>query len=259
VWRILKNPAYMGLAAFGKTRMGPRRARLRKLRGQAKVSRRVGSTFDANQAEQITIPVPAIASPDLFAVVQDQLKENRLRGWERRRGAKCLLQGLLACQCCGYAYYGKPVSRSSAKGKTRCAYYRGVGTDAYRFGGKRVCQNAQVRTDKLDQAVWNDACELLRNLQLLRSEYERRLVAPDCSDTERSLQKQLAAAQGVMNRLIDIHADGLIGRDEFQPRFERARRRHAKLLAKVDALRSQTREKTALREALDASKTSAKS
>ena len=250
VWGILKNPAYMGSAAFGKTRTGPRRAQLRKLRGQAKVSRRGGSTYDTNQAEQIAIPVPAIVTPDLFAVVQDQLKENRLRGREGRRGAKYLLQGLLACQCCGYAYYGKPVSRSSAKGKKRYAYYRCVGTDAYRFGGKRVCQNAQVRTDKLDQAVWNDACELLRNPQLLRSEYERRLAAPDCSETERSLQKQLTAAHGAMNRLIDVHADGLIDRDEFQPRLERARRRHAELLAKLDALRLQTREKTALREAL---------
>ena len=250
VWAILKNPAYTGLAAFGKTCMGPRRVQLRKPRGQAKSSRRVGSSYDTDPAEQIAIPVPAIVSSDLFAAVQDQLSENRLRGRERRRGAKYLLQGLLACQCCGYAYYGKPVSRSSAKGKTRYAYYRCVGTDAYRFGGKRVCQNAQVRTDKLDQAVWNDACELLRNPQLLRKEYERRLAAPSSSDTERSLKKQIAAIQGTMNRLIDIHADGLIDRNEFGPRLERARRRHGELQSQLDALRTQTREQTALREAL---------
>jgi site-specific DNA recombinase len=95
VWGILKNPAYMGSAAFGKTRTGPRRAQLRKPRGQAKVPRRTGSTYDTKPAEQITIAVPAIVSPELFASVQEQLTENRLRGRERRRGAKYLLQGLL--------------------------------------------------------------------------------------------------------------------------------------------------------------------
>lgn len=88
VWGILKNPAYMGSAAFGKTRTGPRRAQLRKPRGQVKVSRRTGSTYDTKPAEQITIAVPALVSTELFASVQDQLTENRLRGRERRRGAK---------------------------------------------------------------------------------------------------------------------------------------------------------------------------
>jgi site-specific DNA recombinase len=250
VWGILKNPAYSGSAAFGKTRMGPRRTQLRKPRGQAKIPRRTGSTYDTQAAEQIMIAVPAIVSTELFASVQEQLTENRLRGRERRRGAKYLLQGLLECQCCGYAYYGKPVSRSSAQRKVPYAYYRCVGTDAYRFGGQRVCQNSQVRTDKLDQAVWNDACELLRNPQLLRKEYERRLAAPESSDTERSLQKQLATIQRTMNRLIDIHADGLIGRDEFEPRLAHARHRHAELESKLESLRSQSREQTALREAL---------
>jgi site-specific DNA recombinase len=142
------------------------------------------------------------------------------------------------------------VSRSSAKGKTPYAYYRCVGSDAYRFGGKRLCQNGQVRTDKLDQSIWTDACELLRNPQLLRKEYERRLAAPASSDTERSLQKQIGTAKSAMNRLIDIHTDGLIDRNEFEPRLERARRRHAELESKLESLRSRTQEQTALREAL---------
>src|SRR3990172_1904343 len=159
IWGMLKNPAYQGSAAFGKTRTGPRRPKLRTQRGDPKVPRRSCSTYDTESSEQIVIPVSAIVSEELFQAVQEQLTENRLRGRERKRGAKYLLQGLLECQCCGYAYYGKPVSRSSAKGKVPYAYYRCVGTDAYRFGGQRVCDNKQTRTDKLDQLVWNDACE----------------------------------------------------------------------------------------------------
>jgi site-specific DNA recombinase len=68
-------------------------------------------------------------------------------------------------------------------------YYRCVGTDAYRFGGRRVCQNPKVRVDELEQTVWDDTCELLRNPQLLRKEYERRLAESESSETERSLRK----------------------------------------------------------------------
>jgi site-specific DNA recombinase len=250
IWGMLKNPAYKGSAAFGKTRTGPRRPQLRTQRGDPKIPRRTGSTYDTDPTEQVAIPVPAIVSEELFAAVEDQLTENRLRGRERRRGARYLLQGLLECDCCGYAYYGKKVSSGSAKGKVPYAYYRCVGTDAYRFGGKRVCHNKQVRTDKLDQAVWDDACQLLSNPTLLRKEYERRLAEPRSSAGEQSLRKQVANVQRTVNRLIDAYADGVLTRQEFEPRVERARKRLADLEAKLETLQTQTREQASLREAL---------
>lgn len=170
VWGMLKKTAYQGSAAFGKTRMGERRKRPMPQRGHSKTPRRSGSTYDTPESEWISIPVPAIIDEALFEAVQEQLDANRQQASERKRGARYLLQGLVKCSCCGYAYYGKKVSRSSAKGKVPYAYYRCVGTDAYRFGGTRVCENKQVRTDKMEEAVWNDVCELLRNPNLLREE-----------------------------------------------------------------------------------------
>lgn len=250
IWAILKNSAYKGFAAFGKTRTGPRRPQLRTIRGQDKVPRRTGSTYDTDISEQISIPVPAIVSEELFSAVEQQLTENRQRGRERKRGASYLLQGLLECESCGYAYYGKKVGRGSQKGKVRYAYYRCIGTDAYRFGGKRVCHNKQIRTDKLDQAVWNDACELLRNPKLLRKEYERRLAAPESSSSEQSLKKQISTVQRSVNRLIDALADGVLTRKEFDPRVKRARKRLADVEMQLSELQTETREQTTLREAL---------
>jgi len=251
VWGMLKNPAYKGFAAFGKTRTGPRRPQLRTQRGHSKTPRRTGSTYDTDASEQVSIPVPAIVSEELFAAVETQLTENRQRGRESRRGAKYLLQGLVECACCGYAYYGKPVSRSSAKGKVPYAYYRCVGTDAYRFGGQRVCENKQARTDKLDEAVWQDACELLRHPKLLRKEYERRLASPVDSNSQSSLKKQITAAQRSVDRLIDAYTDGVLARGEFDPRLERARQRLSKLKEQLAELETESREQSTLREALD--------
>jgi site-specific DNA recombinase len=212
--------------------------------------RHTGSIYDTEPSEQIVIPVSAIVSQELFEAVQQQLTENRLRGRERKQAACYLLQGLLECECCGYAYYGKKVSRGIARGKAPYAYYRCLGTDGYRFGGQRVCQNKPVRTDKLDAAVWNDACQLLRHPTLLRKEYERRLAAPGCSVGEQSLTKQIGHAQRTVNRLIDAYADGVVDRAEFEPRLERARKWLSDRQTKLDAIQSETREQAVLREAL---------
>ncbi|XZE52559.1 recombinase family protein [Planctomycetaceae bacterium SH139] len=251
VWGMLKNPAYKGSAAFGKTRTGPRRPQLRTQRGNSKTPRRTGSTYDTEASEQLSISVPAIVSSELFDAVQTQLTENRQRGHESRRGAKYLLQGLLECSNCGYAFYGKPVSSKSAKGKVRSyAYYRCIGTDGYRFGGKRVCECKQVRTDKLDEAVWNDACELLRHPKLLRQEYERRLAAPSDSDSVVSIKKQFASSKRSVERLIDAYTDGVLDRAEFDPRLKRARDRLTKHEQQLRNLESESREQSTLRESL---------
>jgi site-specific DNA recombinase len=237
VWGILKNPAYKGTAAYGKTRCGPMRPRLRPQRGDPAQPRRAHSTYDVPVNERVPIPVPAIVEPTLFDAVQDQLQENRRRQRERRRGARYLLQGLLVCGTCGHAYYGKPVSRCAAKGKKRSyAYYRCIGSDAYRFGGQRLCYNNQVRTDLLEQAVWQDVCSLLQEPQRIAREQERRLTR---TPSDSSLEQLKALAQKVkrgMGRLIDAYQDGLIDRAEWEPRFRHAQERLQNLNNQISTL-----------------------
>jgi len=122
-----------------------------------------------------------------------------------------------------------------------------VGTDTYRFGGQRVCVNKQVRTDKLDEAVWNDVCELLRNPDLLREEYERRLTSSgEPSSHRQSLTRQVEQSRRTVNRLIDAFSDGVISREEFDPRIARAR---TQLTQREEAL-AMTHAEAAEREAL---------
>jgi site-specific DNA recombinase len=232
VWGILKNPAYMGQAAFGKTRTGPLRARLRAQRNGSLQPRHAYSCYDVPRAEWISIPVPAIVDADLFAAVQDQLRENQQRARQHQRGAKYLLQGLLQCQQCGYAYYGKAISPTARKGKPRAyAYYRCIGTDAHRFGGERVCDNTQVRTDRLDLAVWCEVRKLLADPERVAQEYRRRLEPPTSARRQDldTVEKQLGKLQQGVARLIDSYAEGLIDKQEFDPRVQRLKERIAKL------------------------------
>lgn len=239
VWGFLKNPAYKGEAAFGKTKTGPLRSRIRSQRGAQAVPRRAYSTYDVPEAEWITIAVPPIVSAELFEAVQEQLAENKKRRASSKRHARYLLQGLLVCKQCGYAFYGKPVSRKSAKGERRdYAYYRCIGTDAYRFGGQRVCQNKQVRTDLLEEAVWEDVCALLSDPKRIEDEYHRRLhpkkKQKGWSDFEQ-LKARITKVKRGIARLFDAYEEGLLDKGEFEPRMRNTKQRLEKLQRQAGA------------------------
>jgi site-specific DNA recombinase len=229
IWAMLKNTAYIGKAAFGKTKLGEKRSRLRPQRNASDRPRQSYSTYDVPPDEWIYIPVPPLVSQELFDAVHEQLSENRSRNREHHRGATHLLQGLICCRSCGYAFYGKPVSNKSAKGKTRTyAYYRCIGTDAYRFGGKRICENKQVRTDLVDDLVWRQVAELLHDPRRLEKEYNRRLTKGPKEAPER-LEADRKTLQNKIGRMIDSYADGLISKEEFEPRVKRNKVQLAKL------------------------------
>lgn len=228
VWGLLKNPAYMGTAAYGKTQCVPLTPRLRAQRGRSLHPKVAASVVDVAPTEWLTIPVPAIVEPALFATVQEQLAENRKHARARHRGGRHLLQGLVVCARCGYAYYGKPVSPASAHGKPRrYIYYRCIGTDAYRFGGIRVCSNTQVNGALLDQAVWHEVRQLLEQPDRILQEYQRRLdgVPATHTATMESLTAQGQKLKTGIARVIDSYTDGLLTKAEFEPRLGRLRER----------------------------------
>lgn len=250
VWGMLKNPAYKGLAGFGKTREGERRPQLRPLRNRSGYGRRNSSTYDTSSEEHEQIQVPAIISEELFAAVGEQLVENKKHNRQRKRGARYLLQGLVACKCCGYAYYGKPVSNAAAKGKRRCyAYYRCIGTDAYRFGGEKVCTNQQVRTDMLETAVWEDVCTLLSHPERVAQEYQRRLSHQQTHQAgeAQQLAEMIQKVKRGLARLIDAYEDGLLGKSDFEPRVRVAKQRLTKLEAEAETLKEQELQEQELR------------
>jgi len=188
---------------------------------------------------------------ELFATVQEQLKANQQVARGHSRGARYLLQGLIKCSCCQYAYYGNTIRRSTKKSESRYEYYRCLGTDAYRFGGQRVCHNPQVSTELLDNAIWRDVQQLLRDPDLLRHEYERRLKKPSAGTSrERTLRQQEKSAHHAISRLIDAFTEGLLDKSEFEPRVTKARQRAQRLTEELAQLNASDAEQANLRAAL---------
>jgi site-specific DNA recombinase len=231
---MLNNPAYQGTAIYGRKRLGPRRPRLRVGRGQPDPPRRPCSVYAA-ETPGITIAVPALVSRELFAAVAEQLEENRMRRRRSQRGPGWLLQGLLVCPNCGYALCGTAARRRRADGVTvEHGYYRCVGRNGSRFGGEPVCDNRQLPARDLDRAVWRDVCDLLRNPDKVRAEYERRHNgSPTASLQGEQQQKQIRNLRRAITRLIDAYQEGVLEKSEFAPRLEAAKERLQRLEKQV--------------------------
>jgi hypothetical protein len=174
--------------------------RLRPIRGRPHPSRALsGSKVRVPSAEWIPIPVPAIVDPELFEAAGAQLEENRQRKRDGRRRPGWLLQGLVVCRRCGYAFYGK-MARGTVGGHQPAdyGYYRCIGTDAHKFGGQAPCDNRSVRSDKLEAVVWREVLAVLDNPQRIAAEHERRTAAardgePHAAST--ALERQIARLQ----------------------------------------------------------------
>jgi site-specific DNA recombinase len=185
--------------------------------------------------EWVAVPVPIIVDPAIAEAARAQLAENRRRKREQCRGPGWLLQGLVVCRRCGYAYYGKAtpgLTERHRPGLFGYGAYRCIGSDGYRFDGQAVCANPPVRSDRLERAVWAEIEAVLNDPQRIAHEYQRRLMdlagAPADADVG-EVERRMGAVRRGIGRLIDGYADGLIERAEFEPRLADLRARVAQL------------------------------
>lgn len=83
-----------------------------------------------------------------------------------------------------------------------------------------------MRTDRLDQLVWDEVSLLLENPQRLEQEYQRRLSTPQKEDADLALtEARIRKVRQGIARLIDSYAEGFIDKQEFEPRITRLRGR----------------------------------
>jgi site-specific DNA recombinase len=89
----------------------------------------------------------------------------------------------------------------------------------------------------LDAAVWEDVCGLLAEPARVKAEYRRRQEGQPSADASRveSVGKMIQAARRRIARLIDAYEEGLMEKEEFEPRVLRARERLSRLEAEAKA------------------------
>jgi site-specific DNA recombinase len=239
VWAMLRNPAYKGRACFGKTQTTERqRTNNRLLRLRGGLSARNSATHELPREQWIEIAVPALIEEHTFALAQERLASNQ-KFAARRTIEPSILQGLIHCRQCGYAWY-RTSTRSSAR---KIAYYRCLGSEAWRYAGQARCHERPIRVDLLEHIVWTELVRLLEDPTLIQTELNRRLVAArnasPAQRREQTLTRELAQANKRMERLLTAYQEELLSLDDLRRRMPELRRREQSARAELEALHTQ--------------------
>jgi site-specific DNA recombinase len=103
-----------------------------------------------------------------------------------------------------------------------------------------VCTNRQVRINLLEETVWREVCDLLRDPQRIEQEYRCRLQEPSPNqELLARVEAEIARWQQAMDRLMDGYTEGYIDKPAFTARRERSRERLARLTAEAQGLREE--------------------
>jgi site-specific DNA recombinase len=239
VWGMLRNPAYRGQAAYGKTKVAEKHGkptRTTRARGERRGRRQI--RVDEPVEQWTFIPVAPLITDETFALAQQRLASNAHFA-KRNTKKPTLLQGILVCRECGYACY-RSSTRTTNK---RIYYYRCIGSDNYRHIGGRVCRSRPIRADELDGLVWEEVRRLLEDPTLVQAEIDRRLTAlrteHPAAHRREALERDLTRAVGAIERLIEAYQEQLIALDDLRTRMPTLRKRQTTLQAQLDALDSE--------------------
>ena len=245
VWAVLRNSTYRGAACFGKTRISARTRVMRPQRRRGVTTPSTTAGHERPREEWIEIPVPALVTEESFARAQELLQQNKIRS-RRRTIAPSVVQGLVSCAKCGYAF-----SRTSTQTSARkIHYYKCIGSDSWRKLGGPVCDNGRfVRQELLDQIVWAEVIRLLEEPALIQQELDRRLVAARASDPtrkrEQSLQRELTHVGKGIERLLNAYQEELLSIEQLRERMPVLRQRQQTLRAELQAIADQTNDRAA--------------
>jgi site-specific DNA recombinase len=234
---MLRNPAYKGKACFGKTQIVERQKITRPLRKRGGFSPRCGANRERPRQDWIEIPVPALVNEEVFALAEERLEHNK-RYSLRRTIEPTLLQGMLVCSQCGYAYY----RTSTRTSKRKLYYYRCLGSDDYRYENGRVCKSQPIRQDYLDVVVWEQVIKLLEDPEIVRSEIRRRIKeihnASPIKKRKETLEKAIIRVNKSIEKLLDAYQEDLLQLDELRSRMPALRKREAALKSELNSIES---------------------
>ena len=238
VWAMLRNPAYMGRAAFGKTERAERKRITRPLRQKGGYSARSGANRERAREQWIELSVPALVSEEAFARAGQRLEENRHFS-ARNTKEPTLLQGLLVCGHCGYSLY----RTSTRTTKRQAKYYRCLGSDRYRHLKDPPCPCRPIRVEDIDGLVWAQVTDLLEKPELIRAELERRrqesLQRDPLELRKEQLAQELKRVEQQIDKLLDAYQEGLVPLGQLRHRMPELRRRQQTVEKEAESARWQ--------------------
>jgi site-specific DNA recombinase len=237
VYTILTNPAYAGLATYGKREpVEPTRPlHPGKYRKNAKSSSRVRP-----RAQWLEVPVPALVEPQEQREVKERLSQHK---WLSPRNVRhdYLLRTRVVCGQCGLRMNCERQTRSHHP--YEYFYYACERRTPEDTGHLERCTAKRVRALELDAVVWKALCEWLQQPQMLLKEVETWQLSHQHSEAAQQETARLDGAchhlQAQIDRLVDAYQQGAIEVDELKARRERLEASLQATRARAQSLQAQ--------------------
>jgi site-specific DNA recombinase len=239
---ILRNPTYAGTAHSGRTRQV-----LAQHRKSALLPVGPGLSQRPAPAEDwIPIPVPAIISQEVFDAAQARLAQNQQLARRHNDAHDYLLRGLVSCAQCRLACLGRSLHPGYQ-------YYVCRGrSEARRVAYGVACTARYAPAAALDQLVWQDLCQILRQPALITHELARAQTGewlPQALQARRqTLKSALTQLERQQERLLEVYLAEIVGRAEFERKRHELSQAQQGLAQQLRQLEAQTQKQIAVAE-----------
>jgi site-specific DNA recombinase len=193
------------------------------------------------KAGPVERPTVSLVSAEVWERANAQLTRNRLMA-TRNAKHQYLLRGLVRCGICGRGYVG--TTGWIAK-NVDGLWYRCNGAVSSRevIAGQR-CPSKAVRADRLEDEVWADCREWIRNPGKPLAEAQRQLrermeQSANLEAERRALHEQLAEKEAERERVLTLYRRNRITVDEAERQLDAITAETADVRHLLDALQSQ--------------------
>lgn len=205
---MLRDEAYIGTLYYNRKKCTPVDG------GYGKKGQRYQCTLRPRE-DWIPISVPPIIDVTLFQAAADRAKSNLIFSSRNLTEPAYLLRRLVRCGRCGAS------CSAQRSGTPDYRYYR-CWHSGRGFLPEERCKQRDVRTDLLDEIVWNDVCSRLKNPALIMEAFHAQQIPkfPQSETQEKAekLNAQIKLANLELSRLLDAYQCAAIDLPELQKR-----------------------------------------
>ena len=230
--RVLENESYVGRLVF-------RRSRWIKVRGKdGKLHRK---RIERPAEDQVEIPgaSPRIVSDALWDRVQQIMNDPERIARRPKVRHEYSLRGRVKCSLCGSAMVGQTMKNRGH------IYHYYVCRSAFSRRSDRTCEGRNVRTDRLEPAIWREVRAILTTPEVIIQELRRGQPEPDHEEVER-LESRIAKLTEGERRLVRLYTLGEIDEPMFQSENGEIKKQRAVLEDRLLEIRPVTRDAPAI-------------
>lgn len=236
--RILTSEIYIGRYYYN-------RRETKKLKGQKTATGKTKKIYTIrDKSEWIEVTVPAIINEGLFSLAQIQRGKNLTRKGGNVKHAY-LLKSLMRCGHCGRRWEATTYQSKKQGEKVTYPIYRCAGKYPRKFGESiHKCPVPTLRTDILDDFVWNIIVKLLNNPDEVKTRLKSTSNSPDenLKDLVAEYARQLKSKEDERNKIKLMFRKGIINEEELDldiSQLDKEKTKiqgeHDKILSKINA------------------------